>query len=67
MWVEAILNYTAVAKKVKPKKAAVEQAQRQQNQNQKDLENIVEKTKDLMLQVPLTSCLAFLKNIDRRS
>eukprot|EP01105_Mastigella_eilhardi_P016134 TRINITY_DN3695_c0_g1_i1.p1 TRINITY_DN3695_c0_g1~~TRINITY_DN3695_c0_g1_i1.p1 ORF type:complete len:4489 (-),score=1285.68 TRINITY_DN3695_c0_g1_i1:87-13553(-) len=50
-WVEAILNYFAVAKKVKPKKAAVEAFQKQQNQNQKDLENIVARTKDLMTQI----------------
>jgi dynein heavy chain, axonemal len=39
-WLVAIVNYCSVAKKVVPKRKAVEQAQKQQKQNQKDLENI---------------------------
>lgn len=39
-WLLAIVNYCSVAKKVVPKRKAVEMAQKQQKQNQKDLENI---------------------------
>ncbi len=39
-WLLAIVNYCSVAKKVVPKRKAVETAQKQQKQNQKDLENI---------------------------
>lgn len=39
-WLLAIVNYCSVSKKVGPKRKAVEQAQKQQKQNQKDLEDI---------------------------
>ena len=39
-WLLAILHYCSVSKKVTPKRKAVEMAQKQQKQNQKDLDNI---------------------------
>eukprot|EP00727_Mastigamoeba_balamuthi_P006867 m51a1_g2800 putative dynein heavy chain axonemal (4501) ;mRNA; f:77561-92205 len=52
-WVEAILNYHTVAKKVKPKRAAVELALKQQKQNQKDLETIKAEAKMLTTQIEM--------------
>ncbi|KAH3745451.1 dynein heavy chain 10, axonemal [Pelomyxa schiedti] len=50
-WVEAILHYTNVAKKVKPKQIAVRKAQDLQQQNKQDLEEIVFKMKSLVSQL----------------